>query len=410
MMVVTSNLTGRRYPMSLGVTVKNVTQAVRIIKQMDLRGWEWGVEYREAGREGIKRALEGAMRARIDRHLEELGWREQADRRNGTFSRHLLTEVGDIELQVPRTRNYSAVDVLRAYARRSAHIDRMILACFLLGLSTRKVAPALLPVLGEPVSATTVSRIAKTLDQAVAGFHRRKLADRYRVLLFDGVVLSRKTGMGALRRPVLVVLGICADGRKEIIDFRMADGESADAWEAFLRDLYDRGLTGSGLEMICADGGKGLHAALPLVYPHVPLQLCWAHKTRNITDKVRHKDREAVKRDIRKIYTARNTRDAMRAAGDFKATWQGAYPQAVACLHSDLPALLPFLRFSDDKWRRMTRTTNAIERRFREVRRRTRPMGVFSDQTSIERILYAVFTYENRNNLTGTLFTVTQNS
>src|SRR5579872_4353667 len=92
--------------------------------------------------------------------------RQQADRRNGCYSRHLLTELGDIELQVPRTRRYSGLEVVRAYARRAAHIDRMILACFVLGLSTRKVATALLPVLGRRVSAGTV------LDTAVAAFHR----------------------------------------------------------------------------------------------------------------------------------------------------------------------------------------------------------------------------------------------
>lgn len=396
--------------MSLGVTVKNVTQAVRIIKQMGLGGYDWGAEYRQAGREGIKLALERAMRGRIDRYLEELGWREGVDRRNGSFSRHLLTEVGDIELRVPRTRQYSAVGVLQAYARRSAHIDRMILACFVLGLSTRKVAPALLPILGEAVSATTVSRIAKALDTAVAAFHRRRLEDRYEVLIFDGVVLSRKTGMGALRRPVLVALGVDEDKRKEIIDFRMATGESAGAWEAFLRDLYDRGLGGANLKMICADGGAGLRAVLPLVYPRTRLQLCWAHKTRNITDKVREKDRDAVKDAVRRIYTARNIIQARTRAQKFMKTWGVVYPEAVSCLRKDMAELLNFFMFSDPGWRKATRTTNAIERRFKEVRRRTRPMGVFSDGGSIERILYAVFTYENLNLGSTASFPLTQNS
>ncbi len=89
--------------------------------------------------------------------------------------------------------------MVRACARRAAHIDRMILACFMLGLSTRKVAIALLPILGRRISAATVSQVAKTLDVVVAAFHRRLLKDQYRVLMLDGVVLSRKTGMGALR-------------------------------------------------------------------------------------------------------------------------------------------------------------------------------------------------------------------
>ena len=93
--------------------------------------------------------------------------------------------------------------------------------------------------------------------------------------MLDGVVLARRTGAGALKRPVLVALGIRADGKKEIIDFHLATGESAAAWERFLTDLYRRGLTGNGLEMICADGGRGLIAALPTVYPGVSGILCF---------------------------------------------------------------------------------------------------------------------------------------
>src|ERR1700733_8674048 len=104
------------------------------------------------------------------------------------------------------------------------------------------------------------------------------------------VVLARKTGAGALRRPVLVALGLRQDGKKEVIDFRLARGESAAEWERFLDDLYKRGLTGEGLDMICVDGGMGLLAALPMVYDKIPVQRCWAHKIRNILNTVRKAD------------------------------------------------------------------------------------------------------------------------
>ena len=115
-----------------------------------------------------------------------------------------------------------------------------------------------------------------TLDAAVQA--RRPLTDSYKALMLDGVVLSRKTGAGALKRPVPVVLGLRPDGKKEIIDYRLARAESAAEWERFLDDLYARGLTGEGLEMICVDGGQGLLAALPTAYHGIPVQRCWAHK------------------------------------------------------------------------------------------------------------------------------------
>ncbi|HLB76269.1 MAG TPA: IS256 family transposase [Candidatus Dormibacteraeota bacterium] len=385
--------------------VPSVRQAVRMLKQMDMQAPEWG-DYREAGRVALSRVIEERMHGLIGNRLAELEAAGIADRRNGSYGRQLLSSLGPLELQVPRTRTFSPTGVLQAYARRERWIDRVILACFVLGLSTRKVGKALLPILGERVSPATVSRVAQTLDTAVEAFHRRPLANRYRVLLLDGVVLSRKTGGGALRRPVLVAMGITLEGKKEILDFRLAPAESQAAWEAFLNDLHARGLTGEGLALIVTDGGAGLLAALPLVYPRVPVGRCWAHKTRNVLDKVRLADRERVKRDLHRISHAAHRVEARRAARRLTERWSRRYPAAVRCLLQDLEALLEFLRFQDLAWRQAARTTNAIERRFREVRRRTRPMGVFSDRTSMERILFAVFTHENEKAGTSTLFLV----
>ena len=182
------------------------------------------------------------MNARVGGHLEACKERGIEDRRNGSYSRRLLMGVGDVELRVPRTRTYIPLMGLERYARGAPEIDRLILAAFVLGLSTRKVGKALLHLLGESVSASTVSKGARQLDAEVAAWHRRRLSERYRVLMFDGVALSRKTGAGAIRRPVLVALGIRPDGKKEVIDFRLAQGESQAAWETFPNELYNRGL------------------------------------------------------------------------------------------------------------------------------------------------------------------------
>ena len=395
--------------MPQSATGLSVRQAMRVIKQMRIEAEGWA-DWREASRQAIQRVLDQHMRGRQKEYLERVTLLGGADRRNGYYRRHLLTVLGDIELSVPRTRTFSARSVVTAYARREHHVDRLILACFVLGFSPRKVGEALLTILGERVSPATVSRVAQTLDQAVAAFHRRRLSNRYRVLIFDGVVLSRRTGAGARRRPVLVALGLTPEGKKEVIDFRLAPAESEGAWEAFLNDLYRRGLTGEELEMIATDGGSGLLAALPLVYPHVPVQRCWAHKTRNILDKMRKADRDEAKHDLHRISHAHNQVLARKAARYFAERWRHSYPKAVACLRDDLEELLAFFRYHDPEWRKATRTTNAIERRFVEVRRRTRPMGVFSDRTSMERILFAVFSYENKKEGTAPLFLLTQNS
>lgn len=393
------------------VVIKSLPQAYEVIKEMNLDPDHGDSDYRTAGRRSLEIILEGRMQERVSWYLDEMARSGEADRRNGSFSRHLLTELGDIELNIPRTRRFSPISIVRAYARRAPQIDRMILACFVLGISTRKVSQALLPVLGEPVSASTVSRVAQSLDTAVAAFHRRPIKRQYRFMVLDGVVLKRKTGAGSVKRVVLVALGITEEGRKEVIDFSIAPGESQGAWETFLTDLYRRGLMEEGLELIVTDGGKGLLAALPVVYAGIPIQRCWAHKSRNVLNYVRKADREAVKGDLHAIQYASGIREAQMALGTFCARWRHIYPKAVACLLGDEEELLTFFQIKHSSWWSQIRTTNAIERRFREVRRRTRPMGVFSDRTSMERILYAVFSYENlRQGVVTPFLAVTQNS
>jgi putative transposase len=390
-------------------TIESLPMAFAFVKAMRADGLEWGEGYRTLGRQALAQVIEEQMAAKVDRYLDQLDAGETGDRRNGYYRRHLLTTLGDIELCVPRTRRFSPTSVIRAYARREAEIDRVILAGFVLGLSTRKVGEALLAILGQKVSAATVSSVAKTLDAAVAAFHRRPLKNGYTALMLDGVVLARKTGAGALKRPVLVALGLRPDGKKEVIDFRLAASESATEWERFLTDLFRRGLTGEGLDMICVDGGSGLLAALPTVLPDIPVQRCWAHKIRNVLDKIKKAGQPAAKRALHKVMNADNITAARAAARRFKDRFEDNYPAAVACLRNDLDELLTCFRYKSADRRRAVRTTNAVERRFREVRRRTRPMGTFQDRTSMDRILFAVFSHENKSQGLSTPFTLTQN-
>jgi transposase-like protein len=183
-------------------TKRSIRQAIKEVKE-----FEWEGDYRPAARLALKEILEKRMVTVVDEYLAKMEELELTDRRNGSFTRHILTEMGDVALAVARTRTMSAKEVLKAFSRRAPAVDRLILGCFTLGLSTRKVGEALLPLLGERVSASTVSRVAKQLDAAVEAYHRRPLENRYRFLIFDGVVLKKKTGAGSAKRVVLVALG-----------------------------------------------------------------------------------------------------------------------------------------------------------------------------------------------------------
>ncbi len=393
----------------LPATITKIQQAFKEIKHMQCDTWEG--DYRPAAREALKEILEHRMVNTVDAHLEQKRAEGFPDRRNGSYPRHLLTELGDLLLRIPRTRTFSARILLQRFARRTFSIERLILLCFLFGHSTRKVGRALLPILGERVSHATVSQIGKQLDHAVQAYHQRPLSDAYDVVLLDGIVMKRKTGIGVQKRSVLVALGIKSDGKKEIIDFQQVYGESQSAWEAFLNHLYRRGLQGRSLKLIIIDGGKGLKAALPLVYSDIPVQRCWAHKTRNVLNYVKRADQRKVRTYLHRISLAHNLRESQKAAQRFMARWQTDYPKAVQCLHQDLLELLTFLQIKVPLPPSALRTTNAIERLFREVRRRTRPMGTFSDHTSMDRIMFSVFTDENLKEGTSTPFLLlTQNT
>jgi transposase-like protein len=286
------------------------------------------------------------------------------------------------------------------------------MACFVLGMSTRKVSTALLSLLGERVSASTVSEVAKNLDHAVRRYHGRKLEGGYRFLFFDGVVLKQKGAAKVQKKVILCVYGITWEGKKEMIDFLLATSESQNAWEGFLRDLYERGLEGKLCELMTTDGGNGLRNALEVVYPRIPRQHCWAHKTRNVLDKVKKTDQEKVKKDLTRISHAKNRQAAIQAYWFFCQKYREIYPGAVKSLESEIDDLFSFYQVKLSKnerlglgvkdlhrtqmalWKKI-RTTNLIERAFREVKRRTRPMGVFVNRGSMERILYAVFFHYN---------------
>lgn len=390
-------------------TARNVSRALKEIK-----AFEWEGDFKPMARHALKEILEKQMEAEMSEFLGLEPYDHAPDRldyRNGHYLRHLLTEMGDLELLVPRTRKGGfQPQLLERYARRHRSIDEVLLACFCLGLSTRKAASVLAPMLGEKVSASTISRIAKDLDEEVEAYHQRPLSDDYLYLFFDGVVLKSKGAVKVQKKVLLCVFGIRKDGVQEMIDFCPAASESQAAWEAFLRDLYRRGLEGASCQLIATDGGMGLHAALEIIYPKIPLQRCWAHKTRNVLDKVKKGDQEAVKKGLNKISHAKNRREAAKAYWRLASDWRKVYPRAVACLEKDMDQLLTFFQIKEEKlWSRL-RTTNLIERSFREVRRRTRPMGVFTNTDSLQRIVFAVFFHLNNNWRTHPLKEITHRS
>jgi len=382
-------------------------------------GWEerkafFEEELGEQVRGEVQRLLEEALEAErtdwlgVGRYVRDEAGRR--DYRNGYYRRDLGTRLGPLRgLRVPRTRGGCRSPLLRRYQRRQESVHELVREAFLRGISTRQVGEVLEPILGEAYSAQTVSRIVQGLDRAVAAYHRRRLRDEYVYLFLDGVVLKVRDPRGKVRRRVvLVAYGITRGGGREVIGYRLVAGESEAAWTAFLQDFFLRGFEGRALRLITTDGSSGLKAALALVFPHVPQQRCWAHKLRNLADKVPKKQGSCV-REAAAIYQAASRREAVRVFRRWAEKWRPLRPRAVASLERDLEELLSFFAVPQAHWRKV-RTTNVIERCFREVRRRTRPISSFTNPASCDRIIFGVISHLNRSWEKTPLKQFTQNS
>lgn len=379
--------------------VKDLTELTLKERWREVKDEEelWG-DINERTLRMVKMVLESSLEQELLQQLQASWYKRESSRRgyrNGYYERSLYSSFGVIKcLRVPRARSAFPSKILPRYHRRQESVNRMVRKMFLAGVSTRRVGEILATIGGEKISAQTVSIIVRSLDQEVYLFHHKPLADVYRYLFFDGISLKVKGASRVHRRMVFCAYGITWTGKKEIIAFHQASDESEAKWEAFLTDLYQRGLEGQMCELIATDGCPGLHKALETVYPYIPKQRCWVHKMRNIANKLRRRDEKECMAGVRLIYLASTRREATRHHKEWKSRWEGIYPNAVNCLEKDLDELLNFFDVPVEH-RIKVRTTNIIERAFREVRRRVRPMSCFTNSRSVDRIIFGVINHLN---------------
>ncbi len=378
----------------------------------DVKESFWGDLYGKT-RLAWQRFWEEESRRERDRYVgtesyERVG-EKRRDYRNGFYVRDFVTRLGTLRLRIARARERSfRPPGLERFQRRAEDVLMLIREAFLRGISTRQVGRVVAIVSGEAVSAQTVSKVSRSLDRLVKAFREARLKDEWVYLFLDGVSLRVRRPAGRQRVQMLVAYGVRADKSRQLLGFLRSPGESQAAWEGLLEDLRRRGLEGKNLKLMVTDGCEGLAAAIQTVYPHVLHQRCWVHKMRNILDKVCKRDYDTVKMGAQAIYLADSRGAAQAAFRAFRADWTQTYPGMVKRLERDLPELLSFFSFPRHLWRSL-RTTNAIERCFVEVRRRTRPMVCFVNVESVDRIIYAIFNGMNEKyewkNRTLRLFT-----
>ena len=368
---------------------------------------EFYQQIEQTGQDVMKGLLENQLKLIRDEGLRVSHYERNMRRRgysNGYYRRKLVVFPGKAfsNVVIPRCSHKQTQEQIKSYITKGFQVlTPYVIELFKRGHCIGKLSDLVEALIGVSISPTTASKLVKQMDQDVRAWHTRELSDDYKYLLFDGIHLKRKSTCSLFRecaksekRVVLACFGIKEDGLKELIAFRIVDKESKANWRSFMRNLYLRGLHGSKLKLITTDGHKGFAAAISEVWPMAKHQLCWFHKLGNVCKRVRKRDRRKVASDLREIYKASNLREAQHRFKSFKERWQELYPKAVHIFEKDLDRLFSVFSMPAED-RRMIRTTNIIERLFREVRKRTRPIGCFANNDSISRVVYAVFMYNN---------------
>ena len=344
-------------------------------------------------RQGLKHLLEGLLEDEVTTKVNARKYERSSRRqgyRGGHYLRDLVTRYGLMEdLHVPRMAE-GPIDfqLFDKYERRRPDVDAAIGRLFLQGVSTRRLRSIAKELFGCEMSATTVSRTTAYLDEELRQYQTKPLTDDFPFLFLDGIN-HKVREIGVKKKVMLCALGMKEDGSRETLSFRMADSEDVESWRAFLVDLKSRGLQGKNLKLITTDGNPALLKAAKEIYPFLKVQRCIVHKLRNVAIKLKRVHLKPCMSEAKGIFAAPSRREAISRFKTWKEKWQVEAERAVRCMEKDLYHCLYYYAFPKELWQKI-RTTNILERDFREVRRRTRPMGVFPNEQSAGKIFYGV--------------------
>jgi putative transposase len=314
---------------------------------------------------------------------------ERQDYRNGHYERNLVTTQGEIEdLPVPRTRDGFRTQLFERYQRRQAELDEAICDMFVQGVSTVRVGDVIEELTGHHLSSSAVSRVFHTLEGEFESWKARKLQTRYLYVFADGTYFTVIYDQEGCKMPILAVVGIDCEGKRDLLAFCVGERENQHAWEDLLEQLKERGV--ETIDLWITDGNKAMLNAIEAKFPQSKRQRCVKHKMENVLGYIPEKQHDQVRPELRAIFYQSNLEKANQELAAFVAKYEKTYPTAIECLNRDLPACLTFYSFPEKHWK-FIRTTNIIERIFGEVKKRSHKMAAaFRNENSCMLMFYAV--------------------
>ncbi len=336
-------------------------------------------------RQGVKAVLEEVLKEEMTEHLEA-GYREltptRRGERNGHYTRNLLTSAGKIErLEVPRDREGEFVtEVFERYKRMTGDVEEAVLEMYLSGISVRKIAGVTDALTRVRIGKDAVSRIASRLQEEQRDWRERSLEENeYPYLYLDATYLKVRWGAAVTSMALLACVGVDEEGFREVLAVEVAGSEKGAAYASLVRGLIDRGL--KGVELVVSDDNEGIKAAVFGELPGVKWQRCVVHFERNVLSHVPASSTAEVAEDIKAIFKVRREKTAWALAQEFVELHGKRLPKAIAVFEAGIDDALSYLSFPGSHHARI-RSTNMLECLFKEVKRRTRVVGVFPNERS----------------------------
>lgn len=338
----------------------------------------------------VERVLEGEMTEHLgyEKHAPE--GRDRGNSRNGKTRKRIKTGEAEHEIEVPRDREGTFEPVLVPKGRRRLPgFDDKVIALYARGMTAREIQDGLREIYGVEVSPSLISAVTDAVLEDVKGWQARPLDAVYPIVYLDAIHVKMRSSGHVQNTAVYVALAINLEGQKELLGLWVGESEGAKFWLSVLTELRNRGV--QDILIAAVDGLKGFPEAIASVFPKTQIQLCIVHMVRNSLRYVSWKERKAVARDLRAIYTAPTAEAAEEALDAFGATWDDRFPTISRSWRVNWANLIPFFDYPPEL-RKVIYTTNAIESINAQLRKVTKKRGAFPTPDSVRKVMYLAMT------------------
>ena len=350
----------------------------------------------EAFRVLLEKALNQILLAESEEQLKAAPYErteERTDSRNGFRDRDLTTRVGTLLMHVPRHRNQPfKTMIFENYSRSEAALSASMTERVINGVSTRKVSKVVETLCGTSFSKSTVSDLCKDLSAAVKEFRNRPLTENYPFMTVDATYFKVRENHRIVSKAFMIALATNDQGHREIIGFGVYHNESKDTWNDFLSGLKKRGL--KGLLMITSDAHEGIRNAMNKVFPNVPWQRCQFHFSKNIADKAPKKYQAGIRAELNELFNCQSLEDARKVRDRILDDYRDVAESAMRCLDEGFESAMTIMALPKHL-RRYYRTSNHIERLNKELKRRSKVIGIVPNEDSLLRLMGSVLIEQN---------------